>query len=301
MPNHVSESNPRVPYRMSTDREPLPLYKGKSLMVHVVFNVEYWPFDQPMPRSVMPAPHGKTPLPDIVAFAWVQYGMVAGMPRLIKMMADRGLTASAFMNAACADVYAPCAERMLKAGWEFVGHGYVQRSLQTEDDEEEVIEKSLDRLERLTGKKTRGWLGPGIGESFDTPDILRKHGIEWLADWNVDDLPCWMRTTYGPMIAMPYTVELNDVPIYAIQNHSSDEIYRRLGAMLAVFEDEMRTHPKVMTIALHPHLIGVPHRAHYLAKMLDDLMARDDTVFVTGSEIADWFVEADGTGGAAVA
>ena len=132
MPHHVSESNPRVPYRMSTDREPLPLYKGKSLMVHVVFNVEYWPFDQPMPRSVMPAPHGKTPLPDIVAFTWVQYGMVAGMPRLIKMMADRGLTASAFMNAACADVYAPCAERMLKAGWEFVGHGYVQRSLQTE-------------------------------------------------------------------------------------------------------------------------------------------------------------------------
>ncbi len=299
-PYELSASNPRVPYRMSTDREPLPFHRGKPLMVHIVFNVEYWPFDQPMPRSVMPAPHGKTPVPDIANFAWVEYGMVAGMPRLIRMIEDRGLKASAFMNAACADIYASCADAMLRAGWEFVGHGYVQRSLRVEDDEEEVIQRSLERLEKLTGKKTRGWLGPGLGETIDTPDILKKHGIEWLADWYVDDLPCWMRTKHGPMIAMPYTVELNDVPIYAIEKQSSDEMYRRLAATLSVFEEEMKIHPKVMTIALHPHLIGVAHRAHYFAKMLDDLMARNDTVFVTGSEIADWFVEADGTDGAAV-
>ena len=105
-----------------------------------------------------------------------------------------------------------------------------------------------------------------------------------------------MKTKYGPMIAMPYTVELNDVPIYAVEKQSSDEMYRRLGVTLSVFEEEMKTHPKVMTIALHPHLIGVPHRAYYLAKMLDDLMARDDTIFVTSDAIADWFLAADKTG-----
>ena len=286
---------------MSSDREPLPFYKGKPLMVHVVVNVEYWPFDQPMPRSIIPAPHGITPIPDVLDFAWVQYGLVAGMPRLIKLLSDRGLKASAFMNAACADVYASCAERMLRAGWEFVGHGYVQRSLQKEENEEEVIERSLERLRRLTGKRPRGWLGPGLNETFDTPDILKKHGIDWLADWFVDDLPCWMKTKYGPMIAMPYTVELNDVPMYAIENQSSDELYRRVEVTLKVLEEEVKTHARVMTLALHPHIIGVPHRVYYLAKALDDLMARDDTVFVTGSEIADWFVDADGTAGASVA
>ena len=190
---------------------------------------------------------------------------------------------------------------MLKAGWEFVGHGYVQRSLNAEENEEEVIERSRARLERLTGKKTRGWFGPGLGETFDTPDILKKYGIEWLSDWFIDDLPRWMRTKHGPMIAMPYAVELNDVPIYAIQHLPSDKIHRRLEYTLSVFEDEITTHPRVLTIALDPHLIGVPHRFYWFRRMIDDLLARDDTIFVTGSQIADWFIEADGTGGADVA
>lgn len=293
-------SNPRVPYRMSSERKPLPPLRGKPLMVHVVVNVEHWPFDQPMPRAVLPAPHGKSPVPDVVNFSWVEYGMRAGMPRLIDILEDRGLPTSAFMNAACADIYPSCAEAMLKAGWEFVGHGWVQRSLQFEEDEEAVIRQSLERLERLTGKRTRGWLGPGMGESFDTPDLLKAAGIDYLCDWYLDDLPCWMRTRHGPMLAMPYTVELNDVPIYGVQSQSSDEMLRRLEATLTVFDQELKRQPRVLTIALHPHLMGVPHRALYLARMLDLLLARDDTVFVTGSEIADWFIEADGTDGAAL-
>ena len=111
-------------------------------------------------------------------------------------------------------------------------------------------------------------------------------------------LPCWMQTKHGPMLAMPYTVELNDVPIWAIQHHSSDEMYKRLQLTLETFEQELDRNPKVLTIALHPHVIGVAHRMGYFARMLDLLSDRDDTVFVTGSEICDWFVAADGTGGA---
>ncbi len=117
---------------------------------------------------------------------------------------ERGIAASAFMSAQCADVYASAAEAILKAGWEFVGHGWIQKSLQFEEDEAAVIANSADRLERLTGKKLRGWLGPGAGESFDTPDLIKAAGIDWLADWFLDDLPCWMRTKHGPLIAMPY-------------------------------------------------------------------------------------------------
>lgn len=296
----MESSNPRIPYQIMTERPRLEPMDGKPLMVHVVLNVEYWPFDEQMPRAVMPAPHGKTPIPDLANYSWVEYGMRVGMPRIMKILVDRGIRASAFMNACCADIYPSCAEAMLKADWEFIGHGWMQRSLTFEDDEVAVIDKSLARLEELTGKKTRGWLGPGIGETFDTPDLLKERGVEWLADWFVDDLPCWMRTKNGPMIAMPYTMELNDVPIWAVEKHSSDEMLKRLKTTLTVFETEVKHNPKVVTIALHPHLIGVAHRAYYLAEMLDMLLARDDTIFVTGSEIADWFVEADGTDGAAV-
>jgi len=298
-------SNPRIPYEIFTQRKPLAPLRGKPLMVHVVVNVEYWPFEQPMPRAALPAPHGKSPVPDVGNFGWVEYGMRVGMPRLLRLITERDLPASTFMNAACTDVYSSAAEAMLEAGWEFVGHGWIQKSLQFEDNEEEVIARSLARLQRLTGRKTRGWFGPGAGESFDTPDLLKAAGIEWVADWFVDDLPCWMRTKHGPLIAMPYTIELNDVPLYVIQQQSSDELMRRLELTLRMLDQELATQPRVLTLALHPHVMGVAHRAEVLARCLDLLQGRDDTVFVTGSDIADWFVataegpdDADGSEGA---
>ncbi len=295
------QSNPRVPYELQHQRKRLAPMPGKPLMVHVAVNVEYWPFDQPMPRAVMPAPHGQSAVPDVGNYAWVEYGMRVGLSRLLRILGERDIKASALMNGICADVYPQAADEMLKAGWEFVGHCWLQRSLLREPDETEVIVKTLDRLKALSGKPVRGWLGAGIGETFDTPDVLKAHGIDWLSDFFFDDLPCWMRTKHGPMIAMPYTVELNDVPIWAVQNQSSDEMYKRAVSTVECFEKEMAQNPKVLTLALHPHLIGVPHRIGYFEKILDMLLARPDTVFVTGSQIADWFVKADGTNGAAVA
>ena len=97
-------SNPRVPYELMHQRKRLEPMTGKPLMVHVAINVEYWPFDQPMPRTVMPAPHGQSPVPDVGNFSWVEYGMRVGMSRLLRVLGERGIKASALLNAVCADV-----------------------------------------------------------------------------------------------------------------------------------------------------------------------------------------------------
>src|SRR5579872_2012435 len=88
-------SNPRVPYQMASDRRRLaPPQPGKPLIVHVVVNVEYWPFDQPMPRKLLPGPHGNDKLPDVPNFSWVEYGMRTGLPRILSTLTQRGLPAS---------------------------------------------------------------------------------------------------------------------------------------------------------------------------------------------------------------
>ena len=220
------------------------------------------------------------------------------MSRCMDLLEQRKLKASAFLNAQVCDVYPSLVDAILREQWELVGHGWFQRSIKHVDDEAEEISKCLARLQLASGKKTRAWLGAGLGETNDTPDHLKQQGIDFLHDWTLDDLPNWMRTRHGPMVALPYTFELNDVPVYAIQQSSSDEILKRLEATLAVFEREAEKQTRVLTLALHPHIIGVPHVAYYFEKALDILLSRDDTVFVTSSEMGEWFIEADGTHGA---
>ncbi len=285
-------SNPRIPFRMSGRHSRLAGPGGKPLIVHLVVNVEAWRFDQPMPRKIIPAPHGLEQVPDVPNFAWAEYGMRCGMPRLLEMFAERRLPASASINAAVVDLYPECADAMHAAGWEFIGHGLHQKSLQGETDEATLVKTALAKLEAFTAKRTRGWLGPGLKESLATPDILKAGGIDYVCDWVLDDVPVWMETAHGPLIAMPYSLEINDSIIYAVEKHSSPEIWQRARDAVTALEPELAQGARVFTVGLHPHLIGVAHRIGYLARILDLLQARDDAVFMTGSEIADWFVAA---------
>jgi hypothetical protein len=133
-----------------------------------------------------------------------------------------------------------------------------------------------------------------LRETTETLDLLREAGVIYTCDWVVDDLPCWIRTTHGPMVAVPYTLELNDSVIYAVEKHSSDEQYRRLLATLEAVEPELERGPRVVSLSLHHHLNGVLHRIRYVEKMLDTLLERTDVVFMTGGQIADWFIDQSG-------
>jgi peptidoglycan/xylan/chitin deacetylase (PgdA/CDA1 family) len=286
-------TNPRIPYQMSSARPTLAPPSGKPLIVHMVVNVEHWRFDHAMPRKIITAPHGAESVPDIPNYSWAEYGMRSGMPRILDLFKSRGIPASTSINAGVIEAYPACADAMLEAGWEFVGHGMHQKSMQSEDDEGALVQSALDVLEKFTGKKTRGWLSPGLKETGDTPDILKDLGLDYVFDWVVDDLPTWMITEHGPLLSMPYNLEVNDSIVYAVEKHVTGEMYDRFTNTVAAFEKEFDQNPRVFAIGLHPHLIAVPHRIGYLEKMIDDLQARNDVIFMTGSEIMDWYVEAE--------
>lgn len=279
----------RIPFRFGDPDDALAPLDGKPLMVHVVVNVEHWEFDAPMPRTLISSPHGRDSVPDVPNYSWVEYGMRRGLPRLLRVIGERGLPASVSLNAGVIDAYPTAAEALLASGWEFIGHGVHQQSLPSVEDERQVIDETLDRIERFTGTRPRGWLGPGLKQTFDTPDHLRRAGVDYVFDWVLDDLPDWMRTTAGPLLVMPYSLELNDSVIHAVEHYPSDETHRRVVDTLEVFERELVEQPRMLTLPLHPHLMGVPHRVGHLERTLDLLAARGDTVFVTGADVADWY------------
>ena len=284
-------ANPRIPYQLSSARKPLPPLKGKRILVHLVVNVENWQFDQPMPRTIVTPPHGRETVPDVPNFSWADYGMRAGMPRILELL--DGLPASTSINAGVIDAYPSAADAMLKAGWEFIGHGMHQKATNhVEGGEAQLISACLDKIQGFTGTRPRGWLSPGLRETVDTPDLLKACGVDYVCDWVVDDLPSYMTTKNGPLVAMPYNLEVNDSIIYAVERHATGEMLKRTEHTLRCLEAETSDNPRVLAIGLHPHLIAVPHRIHELRGILELLRASDQTVFATGSAICDWFTAA---------
>lgn len=281
-------SRSRIPFSESWDRPALAPPDGKPIIVQIVVNLELWRFDAELPRSLLPAPHGEPRIPDVPNYSWVEYGLRSGLPRILRLFESLGVPASASVNALLFKAEPAIGERVVEAGLEMVGHGTEQRALAA-GTERETVRATLDMLEEFSGSRPRGWLGPGLQETFDTPDVLAGAGIDYVLDWAVDDLPVWMDTRHGPLLAVPYSLEINDALLFGVERHPSREIAVRVADTLKTFEQEAESEPRIVTLGLHPHLIGIPHRFGYLQQVLEELSARTDTVFMTGSAISDWY------------
>lgn len=282
-------SNPRVPYRFSDQGPPLKPHADGPIMVHLVVNVENWSFDAAMPRTIITPPHGKETIPDVPNFAWVDYGMRAGLPRMIEAIRERGLPASTSINASVLDAYPGAGEAMLQAGWEFIGHGLHQKSVQQAGKEEDMVGQALEKLRRFSGQPVSGWLSPGLRQTHQSLEVFKSLGVRYMFDWCMDDVPNWMRTEHGPIMSMPYNLELNDSVVYAIEKHATGQFLDRTRRTLNLFERESAHRPRVLALGLHPHLMGVPHRLGEFEDMLDVLLASGKTTFVKPAQIADWF------------
>lgn len=287
-----------IPHALSGDLPALPEFRGGRLVVCLVINVETWPFDRAMPRKIITAPHGTEHVPDVPNFSWVEYGMRVGLPRMLRAFTERGLPGGISMNAAVVTDYPRAFEALQASGWEFVGHGVRQESLHVATDEMNIIETSLSMLEQHTGVRPRGWLGPGLQETFRTPDLLAGAGVLYVLDWCVDDVPTVVRTSTRPLVAVPYNLELNDSVVFAVEKQTAAEWARRVRDSLDVLRQESVREPRVLSLPLHPHLLGVPHRFGYLVEVLDLLLASDDVVFAAPGEIFDWYRAAQPPGAA---
>ena len=280
----------RIEYSAIVDRPPLPLPDGGRIAVWTIVNVEEWSLDKPMPRTVLPPPQGQHVLPDLPNWAWHEYGMRVGFWRLIKTIGAAGLRATLATNGAVCTSYPRIVEAAVEADWEIMGHGFRQGPMHALDDQREAIHDTVEAIRVATGKPPRGWESPGLTETFETADLLAEEGIEYVADWVLDDQPMRLQTTAGPLISVPYTVELNDIPISALQQHRSDEILRRGIDHFDRLYEEGAEHTRIMAISLHPFLTGAPHRIKYLEQLYDYIGAKPGVCMMTGEEILDWYL-----------
>jgi allantoinase len=280
----------RITFDPIVGRKKQTLPDGARMAVWVIVNVEEWDIQKTMPRTVLTPPAGGSPMPDIPNWAWHEYGNRVGFWRLLETLDTLKITPALAINGTAIKAYEPISRAAVERNWEFIGHGLTQTNMQHVKNEREDIIQTRAAIERITGRRPRGWLGPGLTETWETPDLLIEEGFDYVCDWVLDDQPVWLKTRTKPILNVPYTQECNDVAMMLIQHHAATEYRNRAIDQFNQIYSDSADSARIMALVVHPYIMGAPHRSRYFREALEHMRAREDVVFWTGERIHDWFV-----------
>jgi peptidoglycan/xylan/chitin deacetylase (PgdA/CDA1 family) len=286
--NEMRLPRERFDYSAMVDRKPLKLPGGARIAVLTIVNIEEWDIEGPMPRGVLTPPAGALTIPDVPNWSWHEYGMRVGFWRLKAALDSNGIKATMAVNASVCVSYPRIAKAALDDGWEFMGHGYKQRATHLIEDQRGMVRKSIETIRQFTGKAPRGWLGPGLTETWDTLDILAEEGIEYVSDWVSDEQPFEIKTSARPLVVVPYSLEINDIPIMLIQHHEAPQLFNRARDQFDRLYEEGQESARIMAIAVHPYISGVPHRIKYFEQIYAYMKQKSGVLFWKGEDVLDW-------------
>ncbi|MFN3614501.1 MAG: polysaccharide deacetylase family protein [Rubrimonas sp.] len=270
----------RYAYRPIEGRPDYAWPNGARLAVYMGLNLEHFAFGEGLGAEL--APGG--PQPDVLNYAWRDYGNRVGAWRMLDLLDQAGFPATVLANTAMYDhapeLMAACRAR----GWEVAGHGRTNSERQSAMDpaaEAAMIAHCAARIAQAEGAPPKGWLSPWIAESPVTPDLLAEAGFRYTLNWCMDDQPVWMTTRAAPLLAIPYPQEVNDIPAIVARKDGAaqfaDMIIDNFDEML----EQSARQPLVMGVALHPYILGQPYRLRQLRRAITHIAAHRDRIWVT--------------------
>jgi allantoinase len=198
------------------------------------------------------------------------------------------------LNAKVCETRPRVAQAALDAGWEFMAHCYEQMPIQKIEDQRAMIRQTIDVLKKFTGRTPTGWLGPGRGQTFATLDYVSEAGFKWFGDWVLDDQPQYVATKNGPLLSIPYSVELNDISIMLTAYQESDAMIKRTRDAFDQLYKESADSVRVLAFGVHPYISGAAHRIKYFDEMLRYMKSQEGVVFWNGEQIHDWYAKQAG-------
>jgi len=283
-------------------RQPLRWPNGKRLAVIVTLNLEYWDMlkdtDEPYYAGGPPAIPDPVPgnILDVPNFSWREYGQRVGIWRMFEAFDGVGVPASCTVNAKIGLERRAIVDAVLEREWELVAHNYEQGDLLTnyqfkKDEEEALIKEALKVFKDVTGRESKGWLSSSLRSTTNTPDILAGNGLIFLCDYMNDEQPYMIQTDSGPIVSVPYSVEINDFTFFHRRGMSTNEA---LDVLMEQFDQlylESEGTGKLMSVGLHPHVSGHPYRIRATREFLEYAKGHDDVWWATREEIAEWYME----------
>lgn len=277
----------RYDYSPIVRRKPIQWPNNARVALVVAPNIEFFHIDKAIPGAP------STPLPDVTGYALRDYGSRIGVFRMMEVLDKHSIRATVLLNSDVCFHHRAIIEEGIKRNWEWLGHGItnnIRMNHYPSEEERMVIRQVRETITQATGTAPRGWLGPGGGdESPNTLDHLAAEGFDYVCDWGCDDQPVALRVKSGRMIGIPYQQGLNDIRVMFQGGHTPIEWFQMVRDQFDTFYAEGARRPRVMTLPLHPFVIGAAFRIKYLDLALAYICAHEAVWKTTGAEIADWF------------
>jgi peptidoglycan/xylan/chitin deacetylase (PgdA/CDA1 family) len=278
------------PYSPIINRPVLRWPNHAQLALWVIPNIEFFALNEKVP----PASGGTSaPVPDVPTWSSRDYGNRVGVFRLMEVLDRHGIRATVALNSELCTEHPQIIEEGNRRQWEWMGHCESNTRRLNEappGDEPRIIRNALATIERTTGQRPRGWLGSGLQETWDTLDLLAAEHCDYVCDWTNDDQPYIMALESSrTLVSVPYSHEINDKPAFERFHRTADEFREMICRQFDILYREGAKSGRVMAIALHPYLTGVPHRIGALEAALEHISKHDRVWKTTGAEIARYF------------
>ena len=272
---------PLLPQHSRYDFVPLPERKdynwpgGKRLAFVITTNVEWFAFGAGLGHD--PA---KTGEPQTHRnYAWRDYGNRIGIWRMFDLFDELKLPVAHNTNSLVFQYAPQVTDAMRKRGDEVVAHGRTNaenlRGL-WQPDEERILREVTDTITKHEGRAPRGWMGSGAYETANTPDLLKELGYTYLMDWPMDDQPVWLRTRSGPLLSIPYPIELHDTQVVIHRKQDGEEFCHMVVEQFDEMIEQSRRHPLVMNVSVHPYVFGQPFRLRAFRRALKHCLSHPD-------------------------
>jgi allantoinase len=283
--------SPPFDYRPIIRRPRIEWPNGARVAFWVGLNIEYFEWDRP---AIGNSSTTMGLVPDPLNVGWRDYGPRVGIWRQMEVLDKYGLRASVLLNSDVCHHYPEIIEEGNKRNWTWLAHGKTNSAQWTNmplEEERRAMAEVIGTIRDRTGKQPRGWLGPALTETPNTPEVLAENGVSYICDYCNDDQPYPMKVRAGRMISVPYSLEINDIGLFIGKTTSGPAFYDIVADQFDVLYEDGATRPRVMALALHPMIIGQPYRHKYLDKVLGYITGHSDVWLTTSDEIADWYYQ----------
>ena len=275
------------PYSPIIHRPALKWPDGAHVALWIIPNIEFFALDEKVP----PGSGGTgVPVPDVPTWSARDYGNRVGVFRLMEVLEKHGIRATVALNSELCTEHPAIIKEGNKLKWEWMGHcesNTRRLNAASPGEEPRIIKDSLAVIEKATGARPRGWLGSGLQETWDTLDLLADNGLDYVCDWTNDDQPYIMSLDGNKtLVSVPYSHEINDKPVFEKFHRTADQFHDMICRQFDVLYREGAQSGRVMAIAIHPYLTGVPHRIDAFDAALGYISRHGKVWKTTGADIA---------------